>query len=164
VFGTSDRREVEDYCRSQGISCDWKPNGGLRTTQLCQAVARHPDTGAMLWFNQAHLFHVSALDPVVQEALLDIAGDERNLPRNVFYGDGAPIELEALAEIRQVLAEAEIRFPWRRDDILMLDNMAMMHGRTAFKGPRKVVVAMAEPHAEPLPNPETLPRSEPVTA
>lgn len=143
VFGTTDKAQVEGYCRDQGIRCEWKSDGGLRTAQLCQAVARHPETRDMLWFNQAHLFHVSALDPVVQEALLDIAGDERNLPRNVFYGDGSPIDSDALAEIRSVLAEAEIRFAWQRHDILMLDNMLIMHGRTAFKGPRKVVVAMA---------------------
>lgn len=30
--------------------------------------------------------------------------------------------------------------------VLMLDNMLVAHGCTPFKGERKVVVAMAEPH------------------
>jgi hypothetical protein len=36
-------------------------------------------------------------------------------------------------------------FPWQRGDILMLDNMLASHGREPFAGPRKVIVAMAEP-------------------
>lgn len=148
VFGTDDRALVERYCREQGIVCEWKADGTLRTMQRCQAVTHHPVTKEMLWFNQAHLFHISALDPVVQETLLDIAGSPQNLPRNVFHGDGSPLDLSDLAEIRAVLAEVEIRFAWQKDDILMLDNMLFAHGRSPFKGPRKVVVAMAEAYSE----------------
>jgi hypothetical protein len=31
-------------------------------------------------------------------------------------------------------------------DILLVDNMLMGHGRNSFVGPRKVLVAMAEPY------------------
>jgi hypothetical protein len=31
----------------------------------------------------------------------------------------------------------------------MLDNMLVAHGRTAFQGPREVLVAMAEPFNAP---------------
>ncbi|MCA1991711.1 MAG: TauD/TfdA family dioxygenase, partial [Coleofasciculus sp. S288] len=61
VFQTSDQSDVEHYCRSAGIELEWKDRGNLRTSQVCQAVATHPKTGEKVWFNQAHLFHVSAL-------------------------------------------------------------------------------------------------------
>jgi alpha-ketoglutarate-dependent taurine dioxygenase len=35
-------------------------------------------------------------------------------------------------------------FPWRQDDILMLDNFLVSHGREPFVGPRRILVAMAE--------------------
>lgn len=145
VFNTDDRQAVEAFCRRQGIECIWKDDGDLRTTQRCQAVATHPRTGDRVWFNQAHLFHVSNLDPEMREVLLETVGEE-NLPRNVYYGDGQPLEDSALDEIRGVLEECKVVFPWQSGDVLMLDNMLMAHAREPFAGPRKVVVAMAEGH------------------
>ncbi|MEQ5837050.1 TauD/TfdA family dioxygenase [Marinobacter sp. NFXS9] len=143
VFNTDDPAAVEAYCRQHRIDCLWKDDGTLRTSQRCQAVACHPRTGDRVWFNQAHLFHVSALDPEMQEVLFETVG-EADLPRNVYYGDGAPLEGSALDEIRGVLDESRIVFPWQTGDVLMLDNMLTAHSRQPFKGPRKVVVAMAE--------------------
>jgi alpha-ketoglutarate-dependent taurine dioxygenase len=135
---------VEAYCRAHGIVCEWKDDGELRTRQTCQAVARHPVTRDWVWFNQAHLFHVSNLEPEVRDALLDVL-DEADLPRNAYYGDGSPIEDAILEEIRGVLDEQTVSFPWQQGDVMMLDNMLAAHARAPFKGPRKVVVAMAEP-------------------
>jgi alpha-ketoglutarate-dependent taurine dioxygenase len=132
VFNTDDRAEVE-----------WKPDGELRTRQRCQAVARHPYTGDMVWFNQAHLFHASALAPEVREMLLDAVGEE-NLPRHVYYADGSTIDDADLDDIRAVLDAHKVIFPWLQGDILMLDNMLTAHAREPFSGPRKVVVAMAQ--------------------
>ncbi|OWJ62768.1 TauD/TfdA family dioxygenase [Inquilinus limosus] len=145
VFGTEDRGEVEAYCRGHGIDCEWKPDGELRTRQVCQGAIAHPVSGEMLWFNQAHLFHVSNLEPEVRSTLMELV-DEPDLPRNVYYGDGSPIEDETLATVRAVLEANKISFPWQAGDVLMLDNMLTAHARAPFKGPRKVIVAMAEAH------------------
>jgi alpha-ketoglutarate-dependent taurine dioxygenase len=146
VFGTTDRTEVDAYCSARGIACAWSSDGELRTRQICQGVAVHPATGEAVWFNQAHLFHVSNLEPEVREVLLEI-GNEEDLPRNVYYGDGGAIEPSVLAEIRGVLDEVKVALPWEEHDVLMLDNMLAAHGRTPFRGPRRVAVAMADAYA-----------------
>jgi hypothetical protein len=115
----------------------------LRTRQVCQAVAVHPLTRETVWFNQAHLFHVSNLEPAVRETLLSVVNEE-DLPRQAFYGDGRPIETAVLDEIRDVYQCHAVQFPWQKGDVLMLDNMLAAHGRTPFKGPRKILVAMSE--------------------
>lgn len=143
VFGTTDPRQVEALCRARGLTCEWKDDGELRTSQICQVVARHPRTGDSVWFNQAHLFHVSNLPAEVRTALLEVV-DPEDLPRNVYYADGAPIEDGLLDEIRSVLAAEQVEFPWLSGDLLMLDNMLTAHARAPFQGARKVVVAMAE--------------------
>jgi alpha-ketoglutarate-dependent taurine dioxygenase len=145
VFNTEEPAVVEAYCRSQDIAWEWKDDGELRTHQICQAVTTHPRTGDNVWFNQAHLFHISALEPNVRETLLAVV-DEEDLPRHVYYGDGSPIEDSILNEIRAVYDSVTIRFPWQQGDVLMLDNMLAAHGRAPFKGPRRVVVAMAQSH------------------
>ena len=150
VFQTTDRSVVENYCRTVGMEFDWVDDDCLRTRQLCQAVATHPFTGQMVWFNQAHLFHISRLAPEVREALLTMFAEE-DLPRNVYYGDGEPIEASVLDEIARIYEQEVVCFPWQQGDILMLDNMLAAHGRKPFNGKRKVVVAMAEPFENQIP-------------
>jgi alpha-ketoglutarate-dependent taurine dioxygenase len=144
VFQTTNKSEVENYCRKSGIDFEWKDSNYLRTRQVCQAVATHPKTGETVWFNQAHLFHVSSLEREVYQSLL-AAFKEEDLPRNSYYGDGSPIEAFMLDEIRQVYQEEAVVFPWEEGDILMLDNMLAAHGRLPFAGSRKVLVGMANP-------------------
>lgn len=143
VFRSSDRSEVEAFCRTAGIAWEWLGEDGLRTREVCQAVARHPHTGETVWFNQAHLFHVSNLSPDERETLLS-AYREEDLPRNAYYGDGSPIEGSVLEEIRGVYREESVAFPWKTGDLMMLDNMLTAHGRRPYSGPRRVVVGMAE--------------------
>jgi hypothetical protein len=69
---------------------------------------------------------------------------EKGLPRNVYYGDGTPIEDAAVAEIYETYQDEAVRCLWWDTDILMVDNMLVAHGRLPFVGPRKVVVAMGE--------------------
>lgn len=142
VFGTEDRAEVERYCRANAIQYEWFDDGeALQTRQVCQSEYRHPSTGEIVWFNQAHLFHVSNLPGDVREALLDVV-DEDRLPRNTYFGDGTPIEPAMLDEIRGVYRETMLSFAWQAGDLLALDNVLMSHGRAPFKGKRRVLVAM----------------------
>lgn len=142
VFNTEDKSQVEQYCRDQGIEWQWKDDGELTTRQHCQTAIQHPQTGEWVWFNQAHLFHISAVQDDLRETLLASVG-EANLPRNVYFGDGSAIPDDMLEHIRQVYQQHQIAFPWQAGDIIMLDNLLAAHGRNPFTGKRKVIVAMA---------------------
>jgi alpha-ketoglutarate-dependent taurine dioxygenase len=142
VFGTDDRREVEAYCARHGITCRWL-GAQLRTEQVCDAVVRHPVTGETLWFNQAHLFHVTSLDDATRAALLSMYGED-DLPRHACFGDGTPIDPAMLATIRDVYTRAARSFRWQRADTLLVDNLAVAHGRNPFRGERRVLVAMGD--------------------
>jgi len=142
-FRTTDKAEVEQFCRDAAIGFQWKQGNQLRTSQIRPAVMPHPKTGEMLFFNQLQLHHVSCLDPAIRESLLSTFTVE-DLPRNVYYGDGTPIEDSVIEEIREASRQATTAFPWQPRDILILDNMRIAHGRNPYTGARKVVVAMGE--------------------
>jgi len=144
AFQTSDKTVVEDYCRQYHMEFTWKDDNRLRLRHAAQAIATHPITGDAVWFNQAHLFHVSSLAPAVRESLQDLFPEDE-LPSNAYYGDGSKIEDSIIEEIREAYSQAAVTFPWQAHDLLMLDNMLVAHGRAPFAGTRKVVVAMAQP-------------------
>jgi alpha-ketoglutarate-dependent taurine dioxygenase len=146
VFQTSDKAEVEHYCTDHGIEFEWWGNGCLRTRQVCQAVASHPYTGKLIWFNQAHLFHVSSLDEKTRKSMLKIY-KESELPRNTYYGDGSPIEDTVLDQIRASYEAERVVFPWKANDVLVVDNMLVSHARNPFKGKRRVLVGMGDAYS-----------------
>jgi len=143
VFQTEEKAGVEKYCKENDIEFEWKTEGPeLTTRQTCQATLVHSKTGESVWFNQAHLFHISSLDKDSRLSLIKELGKE-NIPRNASYGNGEPLEVEALDHIRNVYTQEKIKFKWHKGDIMILDNILMAHGREAYKGERKVAVAMA---------------------
>jgi alpha-ketoglutarate-dependent taurine dioxygenase len=142
TFQTTDRAVVEEYCRQAGMTTEWRDGDRLRTRAVRHAVIDHPQTGEAIWFNHAHMFHSSNLPAEVGDVLrAQFAEDE--LPRNAFYGDGSPIESSILEQIRQLYLDASLLFPWRRGDILILDNFLVAHGREPFAGPRRILVSLS---------------------
>lgn len=143
AFQTEDPLDVEAYCRSNQITWDWIDQDCLRTQQIRQAMVEHPETGEHLWFNHAHLFHISNMNPLLANTLLKNLG-EAGLPRNAYYGDGQPLELEVLEQIREAYAAEMTSFKWQRGDFLVIDNFNTVHGREPFSGRRRILVAMTD--------------------
>ncbi|MFK8017901.1 MAG: TauD/TfdA family dioxygenase [Gammaproteobacteria bacterium] len=144
-FQTEERSDVEAVCSANDITFERLDDNALRTTQVNPAVATHPDTNMPIWFNQAHLFHVTNLDPDTRASMLNIMSEDR-LPKNTYYGDGSPIEPEHLDAIRALYQDTKIAFEWQRNDLMLLDNMMFTHGREAYTGSRQVLVGMARPN------------------
>jgi len=141
VFQTENASEVEDFCARNDISFEWMKDGHLRTSQVCQGTARHPASAERLWFNQAHLFHPSALGHEMMEDMLNIFGAE-GLPRDARLGDGSSIPLRTLDNARAAFAAETREFDWCAGDVMIVDNMRAAHGRRPFTGERRVLVSM----------------------
>lgn len=142
AFQTADRGEVDAYCAERDIQTEWLGCERLRTRQVVQAATRSRATGKMVWFNQAHLFHISSLPAHVEDELRESFAEDE-LPRNAMYGDGSPFDAADLAEIRAAYAAEEITFPWQPGDITIIDNEQFAHGRRPYSGSRSLLVAMA---------------------
>ncbi len=145
VFKTNDRAQVARYCNENDIHHEWVDHETLRTEQVCQGVAGHPTTGEQVFFNQAHLFHVSSLGPKVATDMIKFFGKER-LPRDAKFGDGQDIEAKDLEAVRTAFRSAAVDWNWRRGDIVILDNMQFAHGRRAYSGERRVLASLLRPY------------------
>ncbi|KND37640.1 TauD/TfdA family dioxygenase [Streptomyces anulatus] len=142
AFQTEDRDEVSAFCEKNGIQAEWLGGERLRTRHVVQATVESRASGRKVWFNQAHLFHVSSLPASVERELRE-SFSEDELPRNALYGDGSPLDAADLANVRAAYAAEEIAFPWEAGDVVIVDNEQFAHGRRPYSGPRSVMVAMA---------------------
>ncbi|MEV7522643.1 TauD/TfdA family dioxygenase [Streptomyces sp. NPDC091371] len=142
TFETEDRAVVERFLEDSGAEYAWTPDGGLRVSQHRPGVRHNPRTGADTWFNQADQWHPSNLPEEEAETLLSLIDDVDELPHWVTYGDGTPLSDDDLAHVRKAQRENKLAEPWQVGDIMIVDNMSVLHGREAYTGARKIVVSM----------------------
>ncbi len=60
----------------------------------------------------------------------------------VFFEDGSPIPASYRWDLLDISEELAFPVSWRAGDLLMIDNWRIMHGRRAFKDPRREIAAM----------------------
>jgi alpha-ketoglutarate-dependent taurine dioxygenase len=142
TFESADRDLVEAYLADSGMTWSWLADGGLRVSHRRPATARHPETGAEVWFNQADQWHPAGLGTAAGAALARLLPAEQ-LPQSAAFGDGSSIPDEYIAHIQEVGWRAAVDVEWRAGDLLLIDNMLVAHGRRPFTGPRRVLVAMS---------------------
>jgi alpha-ketoglutarate-dependent taurine dioxygenase len=140
AFQTNEKSEVEGYCLNNRIDFKWDGEE-LHTEQIREAIRFDPETGAGIWFNQAHLFHPANLPLGIRNSLLQSFGSA-GLPRNCLFGDGGEIPDHAVEKIRNAFEAYSIRIALHEGDVLLLNNSRIAHGRAAYRGARKILVAM----------------------
>ena len=148
TFDSDDRATVEAYLERSGMDWEWT-DFGLRTRAPHAAVVRHSSSGDKCWWNQADQWH-RALGSVKtsfgdeDDPRFDSAtAGEQTLGNHVTYGDGGEIDVADLETIRAVNRSQEVVFPWQAGDVMVIDNVLAMHGRKPYRGPRRVLVALA---------------------
>jgi len=164
MFLTTDRAVVEEKCRAEGFDPVWLPSGGLRLISSQPITRRHPVSGEEVWHNHSTTFHLSAapgeyeriyrLRPTwrnwffwqlgrVLVALQRLTQRPDDLAMHCTYADGSEISDADMERIRDVVWKHLVVFPWRRGDVVAIDNYAVSHGRLPFQGPRQVAVCWA---------------------
>jgi alpha-ketoglutarate-dependent taurine dioxygenase len=163
MFLTTDRAVVEAKCRAEGFEPTWTAGGGLRLVSTQPVVRTHPRTGEPVWHNHANTFHLSqaageyarihALRPTWKHwGLLQLArvlealqrrkpADERAM--ECTFADGSEIPRADLEAVRDAIWRHLVAVPWRRGDVVAIDNYAVSHGRLPYAGPRQVAVCWA---------------------
>jgi len=144
VFQTRDRTLLERYLRANDIGFEWRPGDRLRIWYRRPTEVIHPVTRETVWFNHLLFWHISSLETSVREVLLR-SFSEWDLPNQSFYGDGSSIEPEMIELLRQIYQKETRQTPWHINDVLVVDNVLLAHGRRAYTGKRLVLFAMADP-------------------
>jgi alpha-ketoglutarate-dependent taurine dioxygenase len=144
TFESNDPRVAEERCRELGVRHTWLPSGRLVMENEGPAFVVHPITGERAWFNQAHLFKLSARGlgrlHYALARLYFLRPETRT--HDARLGDGAELDATTLAHVFDVIDRNTRDVAMRRGDVLWIDNLLCMHGRRPFVGPRKILVSM----------------------
>lgn len=163
MFGTTDRATVEAKCRAEGFEPTWTAGGGLRLVSTQPVTRVQPATGERVWHNHANTFHLSqaageyariaALRPTwTHWGLLQLArvleALQRRKPADELamqctFADGGEIPRADLEAVRDAIWKHLVIVPWRRGDVVAIDNYAVSHGRLPYSGPREIAVCWA---------------------
>jgi len=143
TFETDDHDAVDRFLDGSDASWTWGRADSLRISHVRPATARHPVTGAEVWFNQADQWHPAGLANDTAQALLRIMREE-DLPQSVAFADGTPIPAEHIRRIQANGLATAVDVDWRPGDLLVIDNVLVGHGRRPYRGERRILVAMSD--------------------
>ena len=144
VFETDQKKKVEERCRENEFGLRWLKKDWMELSMQRPAFIKHAITNENVFFNQAHLYDYNPkflgfwryLGVKMFYCLKD------TLVHEVHYEDGSTIPRQDLYHVLDALDANTVSFPWRKGDVLVLDNVLAMHGRSPFKGKRRVLTAM----------------------
>ena len=162
IFLTDDKSEVERQCREQEIEYEWMSNGNLRLQHHTPAAIEHPLTHEKVWFNHLQVFHPAAapveygyihqqqhraktmfwtvfLSALVKAKSLTTKPIDQSM--NVLFGDGAPVPDSYVKHVEDIIWKNLVIFPWKKNDVLAIDNFSTSHGRLPFEGKREILAA-----------------------
>ncbi|MNM74694.1 peptide synthase [compost metagenome] len=139
-FGSADKAEVQAQVEAMGLEWEWLADGSLQTTYVSPGFVVHPVTGEQHWFNQINQYHTTDADAIWP--LFAAQYGEGRSYSEVFYGDGEPIPLEYVHELRRANLLATVDEPWLENEVMILDNVICCHGRQPYTGKRETLVQL----------------------
>jgi alpha-ketoglutarate-dependent taurine dioxygenase len=131
TFRAGDRTQAEERMRRLGYTWEWLPDGSLRATTPVLPAVHEIAPGRKSFFNQLIAAAIGWKD-------------HRNDPaRAIRHGDGSALDAEGVATASEIAESLTVDVPWRRGDVALVDNLAVMHGRRPFAGDRRILVSLA---------------------
>jgi Taurine catabolism dioxygenase TauD, TfdA family len=147
IFGTTNKEEVEAICQRKKLEYRWSGNW-IEIVRTVPAI-READTifDEPYWFNQIHVYHPEAKfqgkwTDYLLSHLLYLFPSTRQFDVKLENGEEIPAKM--VEEISQIIEQFTYPLDIQKGDILILDNVRTLHGRTAYSGGRKVWVTMIQ--------------------
>lgn len=159
LFDTEQPDVALERAERAGMSAVLEDSGAITLTSEQPSVRVHPESNTQVWANHLLVFHASTPRNLLAAAARDghpyaalawaasVAKDHvapwlgRVPAMDVTRGDGSPIPTGVVDHVRETVASHTHDHTWRREDVVLLDNLRILHGRRPFRGERSVAVA-----------------------
>ena len=148
LFGTTNKRHVERMCEkiNTNILRDIYESSIFVSEFLSEPFQLHPKTQERIWFRHAHVFHWTVFPAelfanfrrtknvrILGRALRVGAQSfwkygirrQRTTPVEVTFGDGTPISIWEMHQIRNAIQHSTVHSRWQQGDLLIVDGLSM---------------------------------------
>ena len=135
TLSVQSKAEAEARLTQMGYTFLWQQDDSLVTTTPRLPATKLLPNGEVSFFNQVIAVHLGWRNSASGQP-------------NLTFGDGSPIEQNALEIIVDIASRHTVDLAWEDGDIALIDNHRMMHGRRPYDGdrPRQVIVTLALDH------------------
>eukprot|EP00252_Welwitschia_mirabilis_P019637 TRINITY_DN4602_c0_g1_i1.p1 TRINITY_DN4602_c0_g1~~TRINITY_DN4602_c0_g1_i1.p1 ORF type:complete len:327 (-),score=68.33 TRINITY_DN4602_c0_g1_i1:250-1230(-) len=133
TFLTKDKLEAEKRASRLGMKLEWLEDGGVKTIMgPIPAIKYDESRDRKIWFNSMVAAYTGW-------------EDSRNTPEKaVTFGDGTVLPREVVLTCLKILEEESVAIPWRKGDVILIDNLAVLHSRRSFKPPRRILASLCK--------------------
>ncbi|XVF86708.1 hypothetical protein PTKIN_Ptkin18bG0063600 [Pterospermum kingtungense] len=132
TFLTTDKRVAEERAAKLGTKLEWIGDGVKTIMGPIPAVKYDKSRGRKIWFNSMVAAYTGW-------------EDARNDPvKAVTFGDGKPLPADIIYDCLKILEEESVAIPWKKGDVLLIDNWAVLHSRRPFAPPRRVLASLCK--------------------
>ncbi|KAJ4831081.1 hypothetical protein Tsubulata_006068 [Turnera subulata] len=124
TYSTEDKSVAEERAAKLNTRLEWLENGGVKSIiGPVQGIRYDEARDRKTWFN---VIGAAARTEERKDPLIDIK-----------FGDGGePLPVDILLDCIKILEEESVAIPWQRGDFILLDNLAVLHGRRSGTPPR----------------------------
>ncbi|XP_030526464.1 clavaminate synthase-like protein At3g21360 [Rhodamnia argentea] len=132
TFLTDDKSLAEKRAAGLGMKLEWTEDGVKTIMGPIPAIKLDESRNRKIWFNSMVAAYTGWKDA-------------RNDPvKAVTFGDGNPLPGDVVHVCLKILEEECVAIPWKKGDILLLDNWAVLHSRRSFDPPRRVLASLCK--------------------
>ena len=160
MFLTSDKDLVSRKCKDNGIEFEWMDGDRLRLITRTPAIISHPVTGTKAWYNHTQVFHLDAsvyeyfhinkyqkswksvFFNYFSKLLVYLKKNKNPMDQSmhVLFGDGSEIPSSYVKHLEEIIWKNMAIYPWRKGDVIAIDNFSTSHGRLPYEGKRDIWV------------------------
>ncbi|KAI3727277.1 hypothetical protein L1987_67090 [Smallanthus sonchifolius] len=132
AYMTDDKKVAEERAAKMGTKLEWIENGVKTITGPLPAIRFDKESERKTWFN-------NLTGPVNGEGKIYDQGTFIEL------GNGEVVPDEAMRDCLKILEEECVNIPWKKGDIMLVNNLTVLHSRLPLlKPPRRILASLCK--------------------
>ncbi|TXG68824.1 hypothetical protein EZV62_003759 [Acer yangbiense] len=129
TFSTADKSVAEERATKMDIKLEWMEDGGVkRITGPLPVIRYDKSRQRKIWFTNMVGWEVAGNAPY----------------KTITFGDSKPLPADICYECLKIFEEECVAIPWKKGDVLLIDNWAVLHARRPTNSPRRVLDSLCK--------------------